>query len=762
MDKEKKKSNNKKAKSKNISYEKQIQEMKEKKKLEKKKQQIEKKKDNIEKELEIKENINNEMADDFAFLNTEKNAKKVNDMLEDKSSIDIIHEEKAKSKKKKDNNTIEFRGEEFTIKNEEKEDIKESKEINNKYKKSKLSIFFLILALIVVLGYGYYLYKTLDFKNLEVLDIVKSCSFVLISLVVILILFKVNTKKSAPYIILLTLILMGYSVFSVSYASPEILYVEDFVNKSYNDVLSWAGNYKIELITLHEYSDTVPINYVIMQEFGVTTPLSSVKTFTVTISDGPSPYKEIVVPNFVGFKYDDVMKYIKENYLSNVEIEFIISDKAKDTVIEQVGSGTMLRNDKIKFTFSYGEEIETEEVKDLKDLSLFEATSYLKRIGVQYELVYEFSNKVQKGYIISQDKVGETTDKIKLTVSKGTEIVVPDLSKMNTTEIAKWATSNNIKIKYESIYNKDVDAGKIIKVSTPENEKIEEGAEIVVTISLGSIIMPEVTNISEFKLWATNNNIPFEENFEFSTTVKNGDLIKVTPNAGTKITENDTIVLTISKGKSVTVPNFIGLTKTEVTNKCKNASLTCTFKYGGLTEKTKKDVVTLQSKKSGLTVAEGTNVTITLSSGIIEKVTIPSFVGKSKSEISSTCSNLGLTCNFNYSSSFSAQAKDTALSQDKTGTVNKGSTVNITLSKGSANVYKDIFVQPDWLKQGNPELTKSYLKSKLESACPGVKFNFIFKASNTGIGYLHPDSDVKVGPNTFTEGKTYNVIINSN
>ncbi|MBQ8892078.1 MAG: PASTA domain-containing protein [Bacilli bacterium] len=736
---------------KNISYEKEIMEMKEKKKSQKAKK--------------IETFDDNKMSDDFAFLNDKEEKKtsivkdKIQEEIESKEKS-ILSIEKETNKKKKDN-VIEFRGEEFTIKDETIEHDDEEVNVDNKYKKSKLCIFFLVLALIVILGYGYYLSRTLDFKNLELLDIVKSLSFVLISLIVILILFKVNTKKSAPYVILLTLILMGYSVFSVSYARPDILYVSDFVNKSYEEVLTWASSHDIELITLHEYSDTIPINYVIMQEYGITKPLSEIKTFTVTISDGPSPYKEIVVPNFIGFKYDDVMKYIKENYLSNVEIDFIISDKEKDTVIEQIGSGTMLRNDKIKFTFSYGSEIETEAVKDLKGLSLFEATSYLKRIGVKYELSYEFNEKIKKDYIISQDKINEVVESLKLVVSKGHEIVVPDLSKMSSTEISKWATSNNIKIKYESVYNTEVDAGKIIQVSKNESDKIEEGETITVTISLGSIIMPEVTSISEFKLWATSNNIPFQENYEFSTTVKNGDLIKVTPDKGTKITENDTIVLTISKGKSVTVPNFVGLTKTEVTNKCKNASLSCTFKYGGLTENTKKDIVTLQSKKSGITVAEGTNVTITLSSGIIEKVTVPSFNGKTKSEITNSCSSLGITCNFSYSSNFSETPKDTAISQDKTGTMNKGSTINITLSKGSAQTYT-IVIDGSMLSLGNPEQTKNTLSSKLKNACPGVNFNFSFKSVNSGIGYLNPDSQVKVGSNTFTEGKTYNVIINSN
>ena len=699
-----------------------------------------------------------------------KNKIKENNIIKneniDTSFLDIEEEEKIHNNKKKnikiekekkiDPNTITLRGEEFYIKEEPKEEI-----IDKKNQKSKLSIFFLIISLLVILGYGYYTYKNINFNELEIFEIIKSFSFVLIGLVVILVLFVINNKKATIYIIFLSLLLIGYSVFSVSYAKDDLAYVSNFINKDYSEVLVWAEKNNIDLTTLHEFSDTVEYNHVIMQEYGIDKLLSEIKTFTVTISDGPNLNKELVVPNFIGFKFDDVMKYIKENHLSNVEIEFTISDKEKDTVIEQVGSGTLKRNDLIKFIFSYGEEVETTEVKDLKGLSLFEATTYLKRYGIKYNIEYEFNDKIKKGYIISQDKIGEVVEEITIKVSKGNEIIVPNLSKMTTTEIAKWATTNNIKIKYESIYNKEYENGKFIKASKEESEKIEEGSEIVITLSKGSIIMPEVKNISDFKLWATTNNIKYEENLEFSTTIKSGELINVTPKAGEKITENDTIVLTISKGKSVTTPNLVGLTKTEVTNKCKNIGLTCTFKYGGLTEKTKKDVSISQSKKSGLIVAEGTNITVTLSSGIIEKVNVPSYIGKSKSEIESSCNSLGIKCNFSYNSSFSSTPKDIAISQDKSGNMNKGSTINITLSKGSANTYT-VVIDGSLLSLGNPEQTKNTLKNKLESTCKGVTFNFSFKPANSGIGYLSQDSEVKVGSNTFTEGKSYNVIINSN
>ena len=129
------------------------------------------------------------------------------------------------------------------------------------------------------------------------------------------------------------------------------------------------------------------------------------------------------------------------------------------------------------------------------------------------------------------------------------------------------------------------------------------------------------------------------------------------------------------------------MSKTNIESKCSSIKLNCSFKYAGLTEGTKKDIAISQNKNANTTVSEGTNLVITLSSGIQEKVNVPSFVGKTKSQINSSCNSIGIKCNFTYTSGYRSEAKDTCVSQSKTGKVNKGSTITITLSKGPAQTF---------------------------------------------------------------------------
>ncbi len=726
------------------------------------KKRIDKNIDDYDKPL--KENVDDE---DLIPLNSLKKEETKEIKLEDIEDVDNLFSE------------IEDSDNQEEIVNKKEEDKKINKKVEKEKKKnqkSKFSIFILLITLIVIVAYLTNICLNTDFNNLNILELLKNNSFILISLLVVLILLKVNTKKTTPYVFILSLLLTGYIFMQVStsYSMTNNNYVLDFVNKNIAEVMDWAEKNNIELEILHEFSDTIPKNYVILQEYKESTKISEIDdTFTITISDGPNYDKVITIPNLTGFTFDEVMAFIKENNLSNVEVEFIKSDITRDTVIEQVGSGTLKRNDKIVFKFSYGpDELEPIAVKDLKNLSEFEATAYLKRYNIPYDIKYEYSKTVLKGYVIGQDIVDKVVDdKLTLTVSKGNTVTAPDFLKMTSSEISKWATENNITVNFKEEYNKNYKAGKVINSSVDAGEIIDENMEVTVTISKGSMTVPKTSNLAELKLWATTNNVKYQENYEFSTKYKQGEIIKIEPNVGSELSEDDTLIVTVSNGVETKIPYVVGMGKTAIQEKCNSLKLNCTFVYGGYTESTKKDIAIKQSKSSGTSVAEGSNLTITLSSGTYTKVNVPSFVGKTKNQITSSCKSLGITCKFVYNSSYTDQKKDTALKQDKSGSMYQGSTVTITLSKGPANsctftITEDLVISA----YSNANALADSIKQKIKDKCPDVdaKFNYIFVKVDSGAGNFcvperndncSPYSDLKIGSNTIVSGKTYKVVI---
>lgn len=650
---------------------------------------------------------------------------------------------------------------------------KNKQEDNKKEKKVKLNkeilIPFIILSILSFIGY----IAVEVIYNKEILSslgmLIGSGIIFLFTICFIAISLKSDNKNSIPFIIIGLLLIIIYSGFNILsrlgiIKLPTNDYVLNFYNTPITDVYTWKDKNNIIVNEVYEYSDIIPEYYVISQDVSSSTLTKDVKEINLIISKGPDYNKETVVPSFTGWKYNDVIKYLEDNYLNNVEIRFSESNNQVDTVIYQDGSGTRKRNDLIKITFSKGE-ISPIEIIDFTDKSLLYTESWLTKHGFKYEIKYENSETIKKDYVINQSVKNEvkdpSIDTITITVSKGKIIKVPDFSTMDVESINKWIMENNLKITYEEIYDEEISLGDVISSNFEKDAVIETGSEVEIVISKGKLEMPKLDNVNDFTIWANENKVDYEIVYDYSTTVLKDDIIKCSHKTGDLIKEDDTVIITISKGKSITIPSFVAMSKSAIQSKCNELKLTCSFSYGGYTESTKKDIALKQSKPKGTVVSEGTNLVITLSSGIYEKVSVPSFVGKSKSSISSSCKSLGITCKFTYQSSFSSKEKDTCVSQSKTGTVNKGSTITITLSKGPAKTYK-VVIDANQLSNGNPSATKATLQKKLASACPGVTFTYKFQKANSGIGYLAPTSQVKVGSNTFTEGKTYTVIINSN
>lgn len=398
--------------------------------------------------------------------------------------------------------------------------------------------------------------------------------------------------------------------------------LENFQNKTISEALKWAKENNIEVNQIYEYSDNIDEYHIITQDVYPNTLLKDVKEITFTVSYGPNYEKIISLPNMVGWNIDDAINTINNNFLNNVSIEYEINDdKEKDIILEQNISGQVRRNDELKLKVSLGSEDELEPVDmiDLYNKSLLEATLWLKRHGIKYEIIYVFSDEVAKNYIADQEtEVGTTidpkNDKIKIIVSKGKKIVVPDLTKMTVDEVTEWIINNNLKVSFETKYNSTIEIGKIIEADYKENAEIEAGTLITITTSKGALKMPQFNNISDFRNWANDTGIEYREEYEFNNEVNKGEIIKTIPEKDAVINYSDTLVIYISYGKPVTIPSFIGKHKDEIASICSNIGLNCTFYYNGYSD-TPVNIAQNQNKNAGNEVVSGTYVSIGLSSG---------------------------------------------------------------------------------------------------------------------------------------------------
>lgn len=501
-----------------------------------------------------------------------------------------------------------------------------TKEKPRKVKRHPIVNFFLFLTLLSSLAYfGITLWNGQNSSNFFG-SLVSSLLLVVFSILFIAICVTSPSRKKGTiflgsFFLLLFNLFGGLTTLGIVHV-PAIGQVADFTGKSLTDVVRWAEKNKVTLNQDYEYSDMVPEYSVISQNIDAGKKIKDVNELTVSISEGPNPDKEIIVPDMDGWDSDRVIQYVEDNYLNNVEVEFEESDRAQYTVMDQSKSGTMRRSDELKLTFSLGEEVSDDDVKmvDLTDMSEFEATFWLKQHRIKYETKKVFSKKIERGNVANQSvkagamaKVNNDDEKVVLSISKGKSIKVPNLKKMSMVEITNWIVENKLKLEFSYEYDDSVDENEVIDVNYDKGKKIEQGTTIKITISKGSLVMKDFDSFDEFREWANKYNIPYEEKHEFSEDVPQGEVISYSYKKGETIKNGDSIIVTISDGKERKVPDLIGMTKKEAIEALEKVGLN----YNFVTQNSNKskNTVIKQSISAGSKVSDGTTITVTISNG---------------------------------------------------------------------------------------------------------------------------------------------------
>ena len=611
------------------------------------------------------------------------------------------------------------------VKEEEKKELKEKldnmedflKEEKNKPKKHIFVNFLLIILFFVSLGYfGILLFD----KDTSIFSLVSNLLLILFSIFFVVVSITYNRNKKGM-IGFSTLLLICYFLLGInshySFVKTPVTTVPDFSGKTLTEVMKWASKNDITITQEYEYSDMIDEYKIISQDVKKDTNIKNIKEIKVSVSEGANPSKEIVVPSMISWDSERVLKFVKDNYLSNVNVTFVESDKAQNTVIEQSASGNLKRDDELNLTFSYGEELGFSEVNliDLTGKSKFEVEFYMKQNQLNYEFDEDFDKSIKRGYVKGQKiKAGEVVPindiVVNVTLSKGPKIKVPDLTKYNMTEITEWAIKNKLKLSFSDKYDDSVKENSIISVNKNKGDIVEQGSVIEVVISRGALKMPKFKNVDAFYEWANKYEINYSEEHEFSETVPVGEVISYSYKKGQAIKNGDTIIVKISDGNKKTVPNLKGLSKSEAIKKLESVGLEYTFIYDS-SNTVKKNYVIGQSISSGSEISSTVTITVTLSNGEKEssstsqrKATVDT--NKSNNNNNSTNNNNGGGNNNNTP----APQPTPTPQPDPTPSCN-----SCTIT-GLKNVIRDNL-------NGGYGSVSSALRSSIQSQCPGINVN---------------------------------------
>lgn len=567
--------------------------------------------------------------------------------------------------------------------------------------------FYKILStLVLISSLAYFTYALITVDN--IITNIKYLSTPLFILVISIFLFIISIKgtRKKNLSIIFSLILMIFALFNFMNDIQVIKLPQDekiisYVNLPYKTLSEWTEKNNIELVTEYEYSDSIDEGNIIRIDINEGTLVKEIKKITAVISEGPDYDKLVIVPSMIGWNIDDVVKFIKDNHIIGVEVEYELSDEEKDTIIKQDKNGDIRRAQEWTLTASLGKEADiVSEIAliNLKDMSLFDSTLWLKRNNIKYTLEYEFDNKIKRNNVINQNikegeliKVSET--EVILKISKGKAIKAPDLLTMTVEEITNWVIDNKLKIAFEEIYDEKIETGKVIDSSVKLNDKVESGTLITITISKGQIKMQSFSSLYEFKTWANKYNISYSEAYEYSNSIGKGNVISYSYSENEIIDPDGIIYVKVSLGKAVTIQNFIGKSKSDATSICNSIGIKCSFVTGTYTNYNE-NVVYAQSKANGSKVTSGSSITLTLSKGI--------------------------------------------------------------------PTTKTLYIQPNWLVLGDADATINSLKKQFCNNFPGVTFAFEKRSDNSLQKGMIPKNSPTNDGSSVKQGNTYTIYVVGN
>lgn len=553
---------------------------------------------------------------------------------------------------------------------------------NKEHKKPTVINLLLSLTMVITLGFSAFLIYD-SFNHINQLYIIINAILIFITVLSALIAFKRSYQYQKTRFVGITafsvILLMVFNVlvFTNILKLPSQTFVPNFKDKTLTEALKWAEKNEIKTDQSFEYSDLVKKYDIINQNKKAGTLTKNIKKITFEVSNGPDYSKEVIISDMTDWDIDDAIKVIDKNKLNNVYVNFEENENIqRDKITNQNISGTIKRNDKLTLNVSLGLKENLKEVKmiDLKDMTLFKATLFLNRNAIDYEIKYKFSNKIAKGNVITSSikkgtKVSQK-DKVTLTVSKGKKIIVPNLKNKKLSYVTNWIIKNNLKINYSDRYDNKIKNNHVIEATYKKGDVIEEETTVGIVVSKGKLKMPNFTSLQEFKTWAEKYKIKHEIKEEFNEEVKQGEIIKFSIKKGQMINTDETIIVYVSKGKEIEVPNFIGMTKTEIQNSCNKLKLNCSFNYE-YSAKDKEGTAINQSIKAKEKVKENDSIKITLAT-------------KNKNEVTKKTSNNSTSNKQNNSNN--NQSQNTC----ETGTIT---------------------IPPSVVSIGNPETTCSNVKA---------------------------------------------------
>ncbi len=431
----------------------------------------------------------------------------------------------------------------------------------------------------------------------------------------------------------------------------------DLVGWKEADVNAWATENKVLLRYLEEFSDEEVAGIILSQSIEEGEVIKSDEFLELTVSKGADPSVLVKLPNFMTMSKSAIESWADKNHMTKVRITTENSRTIPQgsvitfTVNDSSVVGTEVRRDSpIYIIISNGTgENGTVTLPDFTTMTLEMAQIFATDNGIVLEIEELFDETIPKDQIISQDievdEVIKTGDTVKLKVSKGPEIIIPNFAEYTADVASTVAAQKGIVVTMVQTYS-GATAGVLLSQSIPAGTLYNTDDVLTLTYSLGnSVLLPSFVGqgLDAIQVWMNEYNAQGTA-LRTQVTYTNGNEAPgtiLTQNvSNTNVGISTTVHLVVSKGKVTYMPDFVAdpglgyadiITREKALALCNELGIVAVFQMVPTSGRLPGEVWS-QSISPGTEVQQGTTVILNYTP-VQGAVIVPNFIGLTEAQI---------------------------------------------------------------------------------------------------------------------------------
>lgn len=481
-----------------------------------------------------------------------------------------------------------------------------------------------------------------------------------------------------------------------------MVYTPSVVNMNLEKASDKLSKYEMQLTyDGKQYNDSVPMDMIISQDPDAGQAVRFGAEIHTVVSAGP---EMVVVPDVTFLGLDEALETLEK-------LGFVVKTREKES--DEYANGTVLEQNKLvgekvkkgaEIELVYvknGEEqagIEKEiEMPDLKGKTFEEAKEILRQLGLQIQKTKTFSTtEYPYDTIIYQsveggDIIPVGTSVIQVGINVETKLMMPDVEGLKEEDARAQLELLGLRVEIRREKNSLVAKDVVINQSIDPDQEVKNGDTVVLVVSEGDeTVVPDITGLTYESAVQKLESVGFRANRidKASPTVEKGRVIKTDPEVGTSIKTGSTINVHVSTGrdesaKKIAVPSVLGYTWNDAQMTLEKLGLLARDGGTEYNETYAEGLVCLQNI-TDREVEAGTEIILTMSRGS-RYVTLNqgSLLGLTQSEARQRLESMGLVYQYGGSVTDETYGEGTVCKQSTYGKLERGSTVTVTISKGS-------------------------------------------------------------------------------